>query len=644
MWRSIPCRMQPRLIAGVVLTLGLMAAGAPGVSSADPPEGTEAPTTTTGAGEPGPEPPPVVETLRRNAEEFSYTVGTHGGRYTIVTVSEPLTFNLALATDSGSTAVLGHLFEGLTRSSWLTDEIEPELAESWERSEDGLTWTFHLRRDVTWHDGEPFTAHDVEFTFDRIIYNHDLPTLARAGFEFRTVDEEGNQQEERMVVTALDDHTVRMELPAPLATFLRLLGTAIFPEHILAPHMDGGTFTEVWGIDAEVTEIIGTGPFTISEYEPGERVVLERNPNYWKTDEAGKRLPYLDELVRVIVDDLPAALDGFLEGRSDSLSVQGEDFARLETLQEELNFTIHRRGPAFGTTFVIFNLNPRSDPDSGEPYVDPVKLAWFSETRFRRAVAHSIDRQRIIEEIHHGLGYPQWATISPAAGDFHNPDVRRYEYDPDRAGALLDDLGWTDHDSDGIREDADGRPISFVLMTNEGNDVRERVARIIQQGMQDIGLDVRYEALEWGDVVHRLDVSFDWEASLTALGGGTDPHSGMSIWHSSGPLHTWNPNQESPATEWEAEVDRLYVAAGQELDTATRVELYHRAQEILSEQLPQIYTTLPERLTAVRNTFGNTTPTLFGLWDIRYLYRTDLDKLQSSEPGEAGPRPEVPTG
>ena len=566
----------------------------------------------------------IVDQLKKNAEEFEYAIGKHGGALTSATISEPLTFNLAISTDSSSSGVLGYLFEGLTRTSWLTNEVEPELAESWESSEDGLTWTFHLRRDVRWHDGEPFTAHDVDFTFNRIIYNHDIPASSRPTFHFRLLDEEtGEWVEEPMTVTALDDYTVECVLPGPFAPFLRSMGTSIYPKHILERYVDDGTFASTWDIDTDPAEIIGTGPFTIGSYEPGEHVVMRRNPDYWLEDDAGNTLPYIDEVVHVVVPDLETELEKFLAGESDVHGVLGEEYAQLEALQEEGNFTIHRRGPNFGTTFLGFNQNPGDNPDTGDPYVAPEKLKWFQNKEFRQAVAHVIDKETIIEDVQHGLGYPQWASVSPAAGDFHNPSVRRYEYDLDKANEILDGIGWVDTDGDGVREDDAGNAIEFTLVTNTGNTVRGRVGELVHQGMEDVGLKVDYRLIEFGDLVAQLIGSYDWEALIIGFTGGTDPYSGISFWHSGEGLHLWYPNQPEPATEWEARIDELYVMASQELDHEKRVDLYHEAQAIAAENVPVIYTTLSERLSAVRNVFGNTTPTIYGLWDVRYLYRVD---------------------
>ena len=563
----------------------------------------------------------TIDQLLSNADRFEYKVGKRGGALTLATISDPLTFNLAIANDASSSEVLGYLFEGLTETSWLTDEVEPALAESWEHSDDGLTWTFNLRRDVKWHDGQSFTAHDVEFTFNRIIYNNDIPASSRPEFTFRFL-EGGQWQQGRMTVTALDDYTVSCKLPVSFAPFLRTMDTAIYPKHILEPHVDDGTFASTWNLSTDPAEIIGTGPFTIERYAPGERVVLKRNPNYWLEDSSGNRLPYLDEIVRIIVPDLEMGLTRFRAGETDFHAVLGEEYATLEPLQDDENFTISKRGPAFGTTFLVFNMNAGKNTRTGESYVAVEKLKWFQNKQFRQAVAYSIDKSVIIRDVQHGLGYPQWSSISPAAGDFHNPNVRKYQYDIDTANEILDSMGWKDSDGDGIREDGAGNKIEFSLVTNKGNTVRDRASQIIREGLEKIGIQANYELIEFGELVDQLTRSYDWEAIVIGFTGETEPHSGINLWHSNEALHLWNPNQSRPATDWEAEIDNLYIKGSQELDRSQRIQHYHRAQEIAAENLPLIYTTLSERLSAVRNVFGNTTPTLYELWDIRYLYRT----------------------
>ena len=150
--------------------------------------------------------------------------------------------------------------------------------------------------------------------------------------------------------------------------------------------------------------------------------------------------------------------------------------------------------------------------------------------------------------------------MSPAAGDFHNPEVRQYAYDLDRANEILDELGWLDSDGDGIREDDMGNPISFSLVTNEGNSVRADITGIIHEGMAAIGLEVDFRIVDFGDMVAQLTATYDWEAMVVGLTGSADPFGGMTVWHSGEGLHLWHPNQPEPATEWEAEIDELYIA------------------------------------------------------------------------------------
>ena len=558
----------------------------------------------------------IADELRVNAENFEYAIGEYGGSLTFATVADPLTFNLALAKDNSSSTVLTHLFEGLTETSWLSNEVEPALAESWAHSQDGLTWIFLLRQDVKWHDGEPFTAHDVEFTFNRIIYNLEIDASARATFTFRSFDQETRTwMEEQMSVTALDDYTIRCILPVTFAPFLRSMGTPIYPKHILEPHIDGGTFSEVWDIDTDPAEIIGTGPFFIANYDAGEHLALERNPDYWLRDDSGNRLPYLDQVVHIIVSDREAQINEFKEGVADSHEVRGPEYQELEQLQVEGNFEIRSQGPGFRSEFLTFNMNPDAVP--------PDMLRWFQNTQFRRAVAHVVDKMRIVDDAQDGLAYPQWSSISPAAGDFHNPNVRRYEYDVTEASLILDTLGWVDSDGDGIREDEEGVPLMFTLVTNDTSPLRQKIATIIQEALADIGVEVDFRPTSFGDLVDRLTNTHEWESAIIGLTGSPEPHHGINVWHSSGRLHLWYPRQPEPATVWEEQIDELYVEASQELDHQERVKLYHQAQDIVAQYVPFIYTTRAERITALRKVFGNTTPTLYALSDIRYLYRTD---------------------
>ncbi len=563
----------------------------------------------------------LVERLRKNAAEFRHEIGKPGGTLTYSTISGPKTFNLAISTETSSTEILGYVFEGLVETSWLTAEVEPGLAERWESSEDGIVWTFFLRKGVKWADGAPFSADDVIFTFSRIIYNDDIPASARPGLTIRYRDDVAQTWKKGQVkAEKVDEHTVRFTLPVPFAPFLRAMGTAIYPRHILEKHVDDGTFTSTWDVGTKPGDIIGTGPFTIERYDAGERIVLRRNPRYWQRDAAGKPLPYLDRIVYLVVPNLATSLLKFQAGETDVLEVTGEHYPILKPQEAAKNFTLYKRGPNFGTTFLALNMNAGKNPRNDAPFVDPVKLGWFRTLDFRKAVAHSIDKDSIIDNVMNGLGYPQWAAVSPAAGDFHNPEVTRYPYDIDKANALLDGLGWFDGDGDGVREDAEGNNIVFTLATNSGNTVRERVCTIMKQDLARIGVRVNLRFLEFNTLVSQLTSTYDWEAIVIGFTGGVEPHHGINFWHSGERLHLWFPNQEEPATEWERRIDGLFVRGSRELERRKRVAVYREFQQIASDHVPVVYTALAERITAVRNRFANVTPTLFGLFDARRLH------------------------
>ncbi|MCA9394968.1 MAG: ABC transporter substrate-binding protein [Candidatus Omnitrophica bacterium] len=527
----------------------------------------------------------------------------HGGQIVSTLLSDPRTFNPLVIKDAGSSRVVSTLFEGLTTTNAYDGTVEPNLAESWTVSNDGLTWTFHLRHDVRWNDGEPMTADDVVFTFNDLVYNDDIPASARDIFTI-----EGQEFE----VSKIDDYTVQFVLPVKFAPFLRALGQEILPKHRLKKYVDDGTFNFTWGIDTPPGDIVGTGPFMMRRYDPGQRIVLVRNPYYWKKSREGHQLPYIDKLIYMIVQSEDVMMLKFLEGSTDSLGVSGRDYPLIKPLEKKKNFTVYELGADFGSQFIFFNQNRGKDSETGKPYVPEHKLRWFTDLNFRRAVAHAIDKEQIIAIVKNKLGYPQYSPIGPGAGFFHNPNVPKHEYNPAKARQILAEAGYVDRNGDGFIEDKEGNRVEFNLNTNAGNDEREEIAGIIRTDLERIGMKVNFQQLEFNTLVRRINTSFDWDAIILGLTGGVEPHFGKNVWDSSGQLHMWYPKQESPATKWEARIDEIFNKAVQELDQDKRKAYYDEFQVIVAENLPLIYTVLGSSISAVRNKFGNLDPTNLG--------------------------------
>lgn len=536
---------------------------------------------------------------------LSVSAQTHpqyGGQLVLSTTSDPKSFNDIVAKETSSTLITNILFEGLTTTDAFTLKVKPHLAENWEVSEDGLTWTFHLRKGVQWFDGQPFTADDVVFTFNELIYNPDIPNSASDIFSI-----DGKP----FKVEKIDDLTVTFTLPVKFAPFLRGMSQAILPKHLLKKAVDEKKFNFTWGIDTDPKDIVGTGPFQLVKYIPGQKLIFKRNPHYWKKSDEGDQLPYLDELVFLIVQNSDIELLKFLEGTLDEFDVPGTDYSLVKPLEKERNFTVYDMGPAMGSNFLTFNMNTGTNPKTDKPFVDPVKLSWFTNLDFRKAVAHAIDKDKIIEIVKNGLGYPQYSPIGPGAGFFYNPDVEKYDYNLDEARAILKKAGFEDRNDDGIIEDSKGNNIEFTLYTNAGANERVDIAGIIRHDLEKLGMKVNFQAVEFNTLVSKLTSTYEWESMVMGLTGGVEPHFGKNVWHSSGQLHMWHPKQEAPATEWEKRIDELFNAGVQELDEDQRKKIYDEYQLIVSQQLPVIYTVLSTRIAAVRNKFGNLKPSNF---------------------------------
>jgi peptide/nickel transport system substrate-binding protein len=261
--------------------------------------------------------------------------------------------------------------------------------------------------------------------------------------------------------------------------------------------------------------------------------------------------------------------------------------------------------------FVTFNRNPAHYRQNGR--TDP-RLTWFTDLHFLRAIAHSIDKAALVNTVMHGYGKPAVSYLSPENTQFHDPNLTDYPYDLDRARQLLAEGGYVDRDGDGLLEDRDGTPLEFTLYTNAGNQVREKLCAILKQDWESLGLKVNFKTLDFGLLVEKLDVTFDWDAMVMGFTGSVEPHNGANLLRSSGNLHLWNPNQPQPATAWEAEIDHEVDEGARELDVEKRKGHYWRIQEILHRELPMIQLVRQQRFVAAKNYLVDFNPTVWGLY------------------------------
>lgn len=561
------------------------------------------------------------------AEVSEAEVGEYGGLFILASATEPKTFNFLVASDAGTSQVTRLLFNGLTKRDPMTHETEGDLAESWEISEDGLSYTFRLR-EVNWSDGTPFTADDVIFSFAAIFARDpDAAPDPETGLRpFRYPSRYISQftiDGEPVAFQKIDDHTVVFRTPRPHAPFLNDVGfIEIMPRHVLQDAFDAGTLQNQWSTRTAISSperIVGTGPFRIRSFQPAERLVLEPNPHYWRFDRAGNRLPYLDFLVFRFVQDQNAQIVNFATGRIDAAAVPVTDLAWVGDRAERYDFTIHERGPDTGISFFWFNQHPGQRED-GRPFLAPHKLAWFTNRDFRRAIMYGFDRQGIIDGIYSGRAEKLHSIISPANELWYNPDLPQHRYNPTKALELLAANGF--EMIDGRLHDAAGNRVEIELLLFDGSQRVSAIATTLVENLADIGIRLTLSMVDFSAVLRRTGNTFDYEMSFIGFTGGGDPSGGKALYHSSGHLHVWHPAQESPATEWEAEIDRIIAASEEELDESKRVALIHDMQRVFAEELPLIFNVVPITYSGVKNHWRNiqVPPTGSIIWNIDEIW------------------------
>lgn len=526
-------------------------------------------------------------------DTYDLKCGKQGGKLVLSVAGDPKSFNPVVAREATTSTITSHIFESLVTIDHITLEVIPMLARSWTVSDDGKIWIFKLRNDVVFNDGKKFTAEDVAFTFNELVFNSDIPNSARDIFTIKG---------QSIQVEVVEDYTVKFVLPSVFSPFLTILGSQqILAKHIYSEIVAKGVFNSSMGLDSRPKDLVGTGPYVLKEFRPGERIVLSRNQYYWNKDECNTQLPYLNELLYLVLPNPGTALLKFLEGEIDYYSLNGEDLAYLGPLQEERKFSIYNTGPSFTSNFIIINQNKRKHPETGEYFVDLKKQKLFNDKRFRQAISYAIDRNKMIDIVFNGLGSSQYGPLTSAVKNFYYDGISKYERDKTRAKKMLKDLGVEYGD------------LELTFYTNANSPERVLMASMIRKDLEDVGIKINFVALEFNNLVTRLTSTFDWEMLFIGFGGGSiDPQLSKNVWHSTAGLHAWSPMQETPATSWEKEIDDIFNEGEIELDKTKRKALYDKWQKIASDELPLIYTIVPNTLYAVRNRFGNVFPSVYG--------------------------------
>jgi len=490
----------------------------------------------------------------------------YGDTIITATIGEASNLIPILAGDAASHDITGHVYNGLVKyDKNLT--IVGVLAKSWEISKDNRSIIFHLRKDVKWHDGTPFTAHDVLYTYNVIV---DPKTPTPYSGDFKPVKE----------AKVMDEHTFKVTYEKPFAPALQSWTIGILPRHLL----EGGDITT----SPLIRKPVGTGPYIFKEWISGDRLVLTANDNYFE----GK--PFIERRITRVIPDLATM---FLELKRYTIDMMG--LTPLQALKQT-NYPGFKREfnkyTYLGFSYVYLGYN--------------LKHNLFKDKRVRQAITHAINKQEIIDGILLGQGVEATGPYKPDMWAY-NGNVRRYEHSTEKALALFKDAGFEKRQDGTLAKE--GKPFEFTILVNQGNDVRIRTAELIQKRLRDVGITVKIRTIEWATFVNEFIDKRNFEAVILGWSFGPEPDL-FDVWHSS----KQGPKEFNFISFENKEVDELIIKARHTIDQEERKKYYFRIQEILADEQPYTFLFIPYSIVAVHKRIKRIEPAPAGI-----AYNTD---------------------
>jgi len=554
--------------------------------------------------------PPAANTTTSASPE-QRGIGKRGGKLVYRLSSPPKTFNYLLANDESSIVTAFFLLNSrLVEFDHSKQTYVPGLAEAWTTSSDGHTVDIRLRDGLKFSDGQPLTSSDVAFTLEAAYDERNKAGVFRDALLING---------KPISVKVIDNRNLQFVLPETIpAPDNYLYNIAVLPRHALEADQKAGLLSEAWKITAPPASVVSSGPFVVESAVTGDRIVLKRNPYYWRSDAQGTQLPYLDELTLAVVPDANQTRVGLDQATIDIVDrLRPADYASL--LHAGGPVRAFDLGPSLGVDYIWFNLNPTKADGTQQ---NPVKLAWFSDMRFRRAVSMAVDRDSIARSTLQGLATPLYGVVSPANRIWANPDLPKIAYDLGQAASLLEQAGFAKRGAELF--DAQGNRVEFSLLVPAESEPRKLMAAVVQEDLAKLGIKMQVVPVEFSAVTNAWTKSYDYDAILLGLSlTDLEPSTYANLILSSGDAHQWRPNQKSAATEWEMKLDQLFAEQARETDPGKRKLKFYEIQRMVADASPVIPLVARHVVSAANSHVGNFSPSPlfpYSMWNAEELF------------------------
>lgn len=565
----------------------------------------------------------LAKTLDRPFKDEGWKTGKAGGIWNGTISSDPKSFNLLIAErDAATSGILSGLTDALVDYNYVKREWQPRLADFeilTDEKNGTLDVVYTLRDDIYWsfyEDLQPkvkVSSDDVVFWYDEIYGDEECGSSAYNS-RFMTMSD-GTERE--ITVEKLDDRRFVFHFPRIVAEPLLATNMSFGPAFIYKKAKEEGGVQgvkQLFSVAEDPKKLPSCGKYFLTQYNPGQSIVYQRNPDYWEKDAEGKSIVYPDKKICRIVSDNNTSYLLFKGGKIEDYSPSPEQLEDLVESADNLGtdgYSVFSSAGNLDAPFWTFNQNPKNS--------DKDYYRWFTKKEFRQAMSCLLNRERIISQTYRGLGEPKY-TFFPSANKFYNEEIfLQYRFSHSHAEKLLQAAGFKKK-SDGFLYDQNGVKVEFDLTIVSSGSVVSDIAQIITDECKKEGITINVRQTDFQRLVEQLTSTYDWQSLIIGLSGGSIfPTQGSNVWLSGGNLHMWNPLQKTPATDWEERIDWLYNEASCIIDEKKAKPYWDEYQRIILEQCPVIYLVRGRSFYALNNR-----------WDMSNVYFDNTGGAETS--------------